>query len=189
MNTNGTNYTDATIHKKVAMMGLVSALDRGFKAWIEIRNNKDCVYPYLKPNPNIGYQDYEGRWSYNTVYSHNVTDTIEKDLIENWAYTFAKKEARELYINEGIVTEGLDFGIGICTNVKISDLNKLREGRGETFIKAGHVQWTLKVKRNVVDDSIGNVFVVCTYSHKLDSEDEYFNLISEGVKFLTENNL
>ena len=53
MNKTDTTWTQATTNPSEIMLGLVSCLESGKNAWIEIRKNGDQAYPVMKKNPAL----------------------------------------------------------------------------------------------------------------------------------------
>ena len=185
-----TSWTKATTDPSTAMISLVSCIEAGKNAWIEIRKNGDQAFPIMIPNPLLN-NPFNWTQSYGTTRndaeraSHDYLNETEKDLTHNWVACYGTKEAIELYQTEGLITEGLCDG-SICHPVRIKDANTYRSNiTGDNY---KYDYWTTYWKPKdgisyyVADESIGNVFTIC---YNDDPADKYTSLI-KTAQFLTD---
>ncbi|AGO47675.1 hypothetical protein Phi4:1_gp138 [Cellulophaga phage phi4:1] len=197
MSTSQTNWTNASTSKIEILEGLKNALLTGKNAWIEIRNNiygegkEGCKFPLTTKNSGLN-NPFNWTMAYGTIFSkdypskfHNDT---EKDLHLNWTVLFSTKEAREIYIKEGRVIEGLNNGMGVCTPVKIADADKTRKD-GYKHSPRTIVWKALDSAYRVPDGSIKKVFVVVTEGSLEGYEDEILDKIGNATVFLKNNKL
>ena len=97
-----TTWAEATNNASKAMMGLISCIESGKNAWIEVRRNGDQAYPIKIKNPAL---DDPYNWEMNYGVPKNENDFLndhyfnetEKDLTYNWIACFGEKEAIEEY--------------------------------------------------------------------------------------------
>ena len=97
-----TGWMRATADPNEAMIGLVSCLDYGYNAWIELRANGDQERPVMKKNPVL---DDPFNWvlSYaitackKELETHPYFNDTEKDLTQNWIAALSTVEAAAAY--------------------------------------------------------------------------------------------
>mgnify|MGYP001635344188 CR=1 FL=1 len=165
-----TTWTEATNNASKAMMGLISCIESGRNAWIEVRKNGEQSYPIKIKNPAL---ENPFNWEMNygiprnekDLHNYNYFNETERDLTYNWIACFGEKKAIEEYQNNGIISKELFNGIGICHPVRIKDANFYRKNILGDNYEYGYWTTYWKPKNNipywVVDESIGNVFTIC----------------------------
>lgn len=173
MSDKNTAWQEATTNPYKALAGLLSCLDAGHNAWIEIQNNGNQRFPIRKKNPKL---DNPFNWTMNygcdksalplpsTTYDFNET---QKELTFLYDEVFGTPEAVQLYQKFGTVTPGLFKGSAeesIRCPVKKQDILTFKNAHGEYYDKEYWLTiW--KPKENIpyyiTDTSIGDVFVVC----------------------------
>lgn len=164
-----TGWAQAQTSVEAALLGLMSCLEAGKNAWIEVQKNGEQDFPILTLNPDLN-DPFNWEMMYGvprnekTMAEHHYINETEKDLTYNWVAAFSDREAAEIYRTTGEVTPGLFFGMGVCTPVRIADANKYRaEVVGDNYKNGSWVTfWKPKndFKYRVPAD-IGQVFVVC----------------------------
>jgi hypothetical protein len=163
------NWTKATTNIHAALIGLVSCLDSGRNAWIEIQINGEQAFPIQIKNPAL---DNPFNWtmlygvprSAKELDDYNYFNATQEDLTRNWYCAFSDQDAHDIYVHQGRIVEGLFAGRGVITPVRFKDINEWRAEQGQepfeyswvTFWKPldGIPYW-------VVDKSIKEVFVIC----------------------------
>lgn len=170
MNEVNTSWTHATTNVSKAMIGLVSCLEAGKNAWIEVRKNGDQKYPIMRVNPLLD-DPFNWTMNYGTIRNekelekHQFINETEKDLTYNWTSVFSTKDAIEEYKKNRTVTKELIFDGGICCPVRIEDANAYR--RDVVHDNCDYRYWMTFWKPKdgiptyVVDDNVDDVFVVC----------------------------
>jgi hypothetical protein len=182
-----TNWTNATTDINKAMIGLISCLDAGYNAWIEIQTNGNQDYPIRIKNPEL---DKPENWTGSigiprptgNFIDEKFFNETEKDLTQNWIALFGDKEAADNYYKTGVVSKAQLKGMGYCHAVKISDANKLRTDGYEYGYWAERWKPRDNIPYWVVDKSIDKVFVICYNKESVNRAD---SLIKAG-EFLIE---
>lgn len=174
-----TTWTNATKNPSEAMMGLVSCLETGRNAWIEVMENGSQEHPIKIKNPLL---DNPFNWTMcygrprneNELAEHDYFNEVEKDLTYNWTTAFGTKEAIEAYQKDGTVSKELFEG-GIIHPVKIEDADAYRRDIVKDNYKHGYwvVYWRPKdgISYYIVDDSAGGVFTVCHNNEPVDKKE------------------
>lgn len=181
MNKVYTTWTEATNNANKAMMGLISCVDSGRNAWIEVRKNGEQEHPIKKKNPELD-NPFNWEMAYGVprnekeMMNHNYFNDTEKDLTYNWTACFGEKEAIKEYQNNGTITKELFNGIGVCHPVRIKDVVFYRRNIvGENNYEYDYWTTYWKPKKEipywVVDDSIGDVFTICFDDKEVDKAD------------------
>lgn len=164
-----TNWTSATTEPEKALLGLVSCLEAGKNAWIEIRKNGDQAFPIMKSNPKLD-NPFNWEMMYGTprniieLEKHKYFNETEKDLTYNWTCCYGEAAAIEEYQKTGKISAGMFKGIGIGHPVKIQDVNAYRKQIGKP---CDHSYWATfwkpkeGISYKIVDESIGDVFTIC----------------------------
>ena len=176
-----TSWTKATTYFNVALLGLINCLDTGRNAWIEVQKNGEQDFPIVIKNPVL---DDPFNWTMMYGVPRNEKELAnlqyfnhtEKDLTYNWYAAFSTPEAAELYRKDGTVTAGLFKGMGICTPVKISDIDAWRSA---PFNYTWITHW--KPKDNIpywIPDSINEVYVVCFDDGPVNKKASYLRMSS-----------
>ena len=172
-----TTWTEATKSASKAMMGLISCIESGRNAWIEIRKNGEQEYPIKIKNPAL---DNPFNWEMlygvprdeKEMMSHNFFNETEKDLTYNWIACFGEEKAIKEYQNNGTITKELFTGTGICHPVRIKDANFYRKNILGDDYEYGYWATYWKPKKGipylVVDESIGYVFTICFTNEAVD---------------------
>ena len=127
-----TSWTQATTDAHRALMGLLSCLDAGYNAWLEIRKNGDQDFPIMIPNPELEKPE---NWTMSygiprpkdNFADEKFLNETEKDLTLNWTAVFGEKEAAENYYRTGKLSKDNIKGIGYCHAVRIQDANEFRK--------------------------------------------------------------
>ena len=123
MNKTDTTWTQATTNPSEIMLGLVSCLESGKNAWIEIRKNGDQAYP-VSETPFNWEMNYGGPRNEQQLKNYDFFNETEKDLTYNWISCFGTKEAVDLYQANGTVMEGLFLGGNIACPVRLLTGNR-----------------------------------------------------------------
>ena len=94
MNKTHTGWRKATTDPNEAMIGLVSCLECGYNAWIELRANGDQELPVMKKNPVLDdpfnwVLYYETMAGQKELETHPYFNDTEKDLTHNWIAAFS----------------------------------------------------------------------------------------------------
>jgi hypothetical protein len=165
-----TNWTQATTDVHAAMIGLISCLDSGRNAWLEIQVNGEQSFPIKKKNPALD-DPFNWTMSYGVprnereLNEYRFFNATEEDLTRNWYCAFGDQTAHDLYVNERKVTKELFRGYGIITPVRFEDIDKWRAEQGAGpfgYSWVTHWQPIRDIPYWIVDDSIKEVFVVCS---------------------------
>lgn len=165
-----TNWTEATNNPNKAIIGLVSCLESGKNAWIEIRKNGEQDYPLKIKNPAL-----ENPFNWEMMYgvprnekemmNHKYFNDTEKDLTYNWTACYGEAKAIEEYQKNGTITKEMFNGMGICHPVRIKDANFYRKNiLGDNYeYRYWVTYWRAKkdIPYYIVDESVGNVFTIC----------------------------
>lgn len=170
-----TDWSEATTNVNKAMMALLSCLETGKNAWIELRKNGDQAYPVRRRNPAL-----DDPFNWTMAYGvpkmndgdHVYFNDTERDLTENWIATFGTEEAVVAYRKDRTISKDLFRGIGLEYPVRIADANRYRrEIKGDGY-EYGYwrVCWKPKVGIPywVADGSVGDVFTVCYTDEPVD---------------------
>lgn len=174
-----TGWAPATADPNIAMSSLISCLESGKNAWIEVRKNGDQTHPVMMPNPLLD-DPFNWEMDYGTLRIHAKLDDsqfvneTEKDLTLNWISCFGTKEAVEQYQKTGTVIEGLVLGGSISCPVKIKDANAYRRDITGDCYRYNHwvTFWKPKngIVRQVIDDRIDGVFTICYDDRPMDKK-------------------
>ena len=163
-------WTMATTNPNEAMLGLVSCLQYGYHAWIEVQKNGEQRYPVTVKNPAL---DDPFNWEamYGTLRNKQELETVnffnetEKDLTYNWIQAFGTKEAVEEYERSGIIIEGLINSMGNAHPVRIKDADWYRKHITGDGYEYGAWMYRWKPKKEIpfyiIDANVTNAFVVC----------------------------
>lgn len=189
MGETNTSWTKATINPSEAMLGLVSCLEAGKNAWIELRKNGDQRFPVMKKNPELDNPfnwtlDYGEPRNEKAMESAAYFNETQKDLTYNWTACFGAQEAIDKYQKDGTVSDGLCKEIGICHPVRREDAKTYRQiVTGDNYDgKYWISHWKPKpgIKLYVVDDSISEVFTVCCDDSPMNKKEA----LEKAAKFL-----
>lgn len=135
---------------------LVNCFYNNQNATVIVVDNKDCFFPY-QVKRDIDVFDYEATWIGKSDYIPNTKDKIEWDLYFNYYPVYSTKEARDLYIKTGEVTNDLFFGAGTQTPVKRTDVENFRKIKLDA---PSHYRWYLKKKEYIPDPNINKVYTI-----------------------------
>lgn len=165
-----TNWTEATNNASKAMLSLVSCLESGFNAWIEIRKNGDQDYPIKIKNPALE-NPFNWTFTYGVprnekkMMDYRYFNDTQKDLTYNWVACFGDAEAIKKYQESGLITEGLVLGKGKSCPVRIEDANTYRRKiTGDNYeynYWVSHWEPIKGIPYWVVDEEQGDVFTIC----------------------------
>lgn len=127
-----TNWSEATTSYSAALAGLISAIEAGKNAWIEVRKNGEQDYPIMVPNPKLNHprawtMSYSIPRNRTVLENHKFINNTEKDLTLNYTVAFGTQEAIDRYYETGILTSDNFRGMGICHAVKIEDAIEYRK--------------------------------------------------------------
>ena len=186
-----TNWTEATNNPNKAIIGLVSCLESGKNAWIEIRKNGEQDYPLKIKNPAL-----ENPFNWEMMYgvprnekemmNHKYFNDTEKDLTYNWTACYGEAKAIEEYQKNGTITKEMFNGMGICHPVRIKDANFYRKNILGDNYEYGYwvTYWRAKkdIPYYIVDESVGNVFTIC-YNDELCDRSE---AMKKAAQFMME---
>lgn len=165
-----TNWAEATQNANKAMIALVSCVENGLNAWIELRENGDQKHPIKIKNPEL---DNPFNWTMLSgttrpspgLLNHNFFNETEKDLTYNWTACFGEEKAIAEYQKNRIISKELFGKAGICHPVRIEDANNYRKNIvGDNY---DYSYWLTYWKPKegipywVVDKNIGKVFTIC----------------------------
>lgn len=164
------NWSKATVNVSEALVSLISCIEAGRNAWIEVMKNGEQDFPIKKKNPAL---DNPHNWEMNygsprkhqEIANHQFFNDTEKDIVENWTDAYGTEEAVKAYEETGEIKEGLLLSSGKACLVRQEDANWYREHiTGDNYKYGVWAVWP-KPKDGipywVVDESIGDVFVVC----------------------------
>lgn len=164
-----TSWTEAMTDPYKAIIALISCLQHNKNAWIEIRKNGDQAFPIMKKNPELD-NSFNWTMSYGTtrnedeINKRGYFNDTEKDLTFNWTACFGTEKAIEEYQKNDVVSPDM-FNGSICHPVRIKDANAYRRDVvGDNYDYTYFVTyWKPKkgIESWIVDESIGDVFVVC----------------------------
>jgi hypothetical protein len=167
-----TGWTEATTDVNKALIGLISCLESGYNAWLEIRKNGDQDFPIKISNPVLNKPE---NWTMSygiprpkdNFANERFLNETEKDLTLNWIAVFGEKEAADNYYKTGKVSKENFKGMGYCHAVKIEDANKYRKSLDGY---SGYSYWATRWQpRNEIpywmSAQIEQVFTVC-YTHE-----------------------
>lgn len=187
-----TNWTTATTNYAHALSGLISAIEAGKNAWIEIRRNGDQDYPLMIPNPNL---DHPKAWtmSYGTIrnemdiINHKFLNETEKDLTNNYTTAFGSQEAVDRYYETGVLTKENFLGVGICHAVKIEDAIEYRKN-DDGYSNYRHWVYFWQPRNNAyrIPANIDKVFTVCYDNQPVSDKKILFQKASEFLARLAE---
>lgn len=168
-----TNWTTATTNIGIALAQLVSCIESGHNAWIELRVNGHQDYPIVRPNHEL-----DDPFNWKMLYSApdigkntKFLNETEKDLTYNWVDVRSTKEAAELYKKTGEISEGLIFGDYVNIPVRREDANRYRkEFAKDNYEYRWITTWTPKdgIPSYVPDKTVGQVFTICYTDEKVD---------------------
>lgn len=174
-----TNWAQATTSVSQAMLGLVSCLESGKNAWIDIRGNGSQDVPIKMKNPEL---DNPFNWTMEYSVPRNEEEMrniqyfndTEMDLTYNWIQGYGSQEAIEKYQDTGEITEGLLLERGIGHPVRVADANRYRkEITGDNYEYGFWVTyWKPKtgIPYWVVDPNVGEVFTICYNDEPVDKK-------------------
>ncbi len=172
-----TNWTEATNNPSKAMLGLISCLESGYNAWIELRKNGEQDYPIKIKNPMLD-NPFNWTMSYGVprnekdMMNYNYFNDTEKDLTYNWVACFGKEESIIQYQEHGLITKDLCLGMGRCHPVRIKDANKYRiEIIGDNYQYNYWVTYwkpSESIQYWAVDETQGDVFTICYNNEEYD---------------------
>lgn len=175
-----TGWMHATTDPNEAMIGLVSCLDSGYNAWIEVRKNGDQEFPIMKKNPMLDDPfnwrlGYSSRTKEKELEEYQYFNETEKDLTYNWIGAFATVEAAAAYKKDRTIIKGLIGNIGsVQCPVRKEDAERYRSDiQGDNYKYTYFTDfWKPKegISRYIVDEDIENVFVVCYSTEEADKK-------------------
>lgn len=176
MSESKTSWINATTNPSEAIIGLVSCLNCGNNAWIEVRKNGDQDYPMMMKNPlldvpfnwemSYGEPKSERRIKECDLFASFFNET-QKDLTLNWTECVSTKEAAEEYQKNGNVIEGLVLASNgtVRCPVRIKDANAYRRDITKDNYKYDYwmIHWKPKpdISMLVLDENVSDVFVIC----------------------------
>lgn len=163
-----TDWSKATTDIMIAMNSLMSAIEAGFQAWIEIRKNGDQKFPINIKNPEL---DNPFNWTmlFDTYKkpdcNENYFNETEKELTLNWTYVYGTEDAVEEYRKTGNVTEKLLNGKVFCP-IRKKDIEKYYLKNGKEYFNPMTTKWVSNPSAPyyIPDETIESVFVICTES-------------------------
>lgn len=199
-----TNWTKATTNPSEALAGLVSCLNAGYNAWIEIRENGQQEIPLKVKNPELD-NPFNWRSSFGVIRpqaeKNEYFNETEKELTEKWIEVFGDYEAFVKYKETGEISEGLILleTDSSCEKrvrfpIRIEDANRYRAEFSGDGYKYGYWQnaWApnpeLNIPYYIVDDSVGFVFTICYNTEPVDMGyalrrvAEYLNKFAENYE-------
>ena len=186
MNKTHTGWRKATTDPNEAMIGLVSCLECGYNAWIELRANGDQELPVMKKNPVLDdpfnwVLYYETTTGQKELETHPYFNDTEKDLTHNWIAAFSTVEAAAAYRKDGTLMEGLIAGNGgtQCPVRKTDAERYRRDITGDNYKYTFFTDfWKPKddIPMWVLDEDVKEVFVVCYREEKADKKELGFFL-------------
>lgn len=175
-----TNWTKATTNPSIAMMGLVSCIEAGYNAWIEVRKNGDQAHPIMKVNPQLDnpfnwQMSYETLRNENELKKYDFINETQKDLTYNWTYCYGTQMAVEAYKKDRTILEGLMLSSSphnTACPIRIEDANTYRRIITGDRYEYGYFVTFWKPKKGIeayiVDETVENVFVVCYTDEPVD---------------------
>lgn len=175
-----TTWTEATNNASKAMMGLISCIESGKNAWIEVRKNGEQEYPIMRKNPAL---DNPFNWEMlygvprneKEMMDHKYFNDTEKDLTYNWTACFGEEDAIKEYQNNGTISKELFQGCGVCHPVRIIDANFYRKNIVGDNYEYDYWVTYWKPKNDIpywiVDDTVGDVFTICFNNEKVNKAD------------------
>ena len=167
-----TSWTKATTDVNEAMIALISCVESGRNAWIEVQKNGEQAFPIQVPNPLL---DDPFNWTLmygvprneKEINEHHYLNQTEEDLTRNWMCTFGTEEAVKAYQKDRTISKDLFVGCSVACPVKIEDANRYRheiEGIEGDDYKYGFWMSFWRPKGNIpyqVPADIDEVFVIC----------------------------
>lgn len=182
-----TNWCKATRNYVMALQGLISAIEAGKNAWIEIRKNGEQKYPIMVPNPALNHPR-EWTMSYGTLrdesklLDHKFLNETEKDLTYNYTTAFGSQEAIDAYYETGVLTKENFLGMGICHAVKIKDAIEYRKNiDGYNNYYQWVTFWKPREGVHEVPAEIDKVFTICYDDQPIISKKK---LLQEATEFI-----
>lgn len=169
-----TSWMAATTDINEAIVGLLSCIQNGYNAWIEVRKNGNQDYPVMIPNPEL-----DDPFNWTSAYgmprnekelaSQHYLNETSKDLAYNWTAVLGTPEAVEEYKKSRKISPELFSGGSVCCPVRIEDANRYRKPIDGYEYGFWMNIWKPKkgIPLYVPDKGIDNVFVVC---YETDSE-------------------
>lgn len=168
MSDKNTSWQQATTNPYKAIAGLLSCLNAGYNAWIEIQNNDDQEFPIQKKNPAL---DNHSNWTmaYGCPHTDQMSDHLydfnetQKDLTFHYDEILGTPEAILLYQKFGTVTPELFTGNIRCP-VRKEDIQAFKTAHNAYYNPSLWITiW--KPKENIpywiTDTDIKDIFVVC----------------------------
>lgn len=174
-----TDWAQATTNLWDALMGLISCLDAGKNAWIEVQKNGNQRFPVMKKNSLL---DNPFNWtaSYGLPRSQKAIEKepyfneTQKDLTDGWVACFGKEKAILAYQQQNVISEEMFTG-NVCHPVRIKDADYYREHIKKDNYHYGYWMncWKPKddIPYHVIDEGITDVFVICYDSGPVDKRD------------------
>jgi len=197
-----TNWTHATTNPSKALAGLISCLNAGYNAWIEVRENGHQDLPVMKKNPMLddilNWESYCGTIrsdKHEPIYFNET----EKELCLNYVEVTSTVTAYERYKKTGEISKGLivlacekpDDDLIRCP-IPIVDANRYRKEITGDGYEYGYWMnhWRAKkgIEAYIVDDSVGFVFTICYNTEPVDMgyalrrAAEYLNKFAENYE-------
>lgn len=176
---NNTNWTSATTNELDIIESLISLFKSNRSGHIERRINSfsDVAFPLTKKK-DYSIWDYDAIW--NPKGDLPKVNTVEWDLYFNYIPCFSTREARENYINEGVLHKDLAFGIGILTPVKKSDLQILFPERD---FKSCNYTWYIKNPQFLINDKIKEIYCI-VMEEKVFDENNFLLELEKNIKYI-----
>ena len=176
-----TSWCEATTNANSALISLITCLDAGHNAWIEVQKNGEQTFPIKMKNPAL---DDVRNWqlnfgSFTKKASNEYFNKTEKDLAENWVWVHGEPKAVIAYQKDGTILPGfMNFPqVGTGYAVKRDDANAYRK----SVLNDGFDYWQTPWQDNwkpkdgvpyyVTDDRISEVFVICYNDEPYDKAD------------------
>lgn len=180
-----TSWAEATTNYATALAGLISAIEAGKNAWIEIRKNGDQDFPIMIPNPALNHPK---AWtmSYGTLrnevdlLNHTYLNETEKDLTLNYTVAFGTQEAIDRYYETGILTKDNFLGVGICHAVRIEDAIEFRKNiDGYKNYRQWVYFWKPREDAYRIPADIDKVFTICYDDQPVTDKKILFKRVAE----------
>ena len=185
-----TSWTEATTDYVVALQSLISAVEAGKNAWIEIRKNGEQDFPIMIPNPALNHPKawtmcYATKRNEEDLLNHRYLNETEKELTYNYTTAFGEQEAIDRYYETGVLTKENFFGVGICHAVKIKDAIEYRKNiDGYNSFSYWVTFWQPREGAYRVPADIERVFTICYDDQPIISKKE---LLKKATDFIFQN--
>ena len=164
-----TNWTKATTDVNEAMIALISCVESGRNAWIEVQKNGEQGFPIQVPNPLLDdpfnwTPAYGVQRNEKEINERHYLNQTEEDLTRNWTCAFGTAEAVKAYQKNRTISKDLFVGCGVACPVRIEDANRYRHEIVGDDYKYDFWTYFWQPNGNIsywVPADIDEVFVVC----------------------------